>query len=1139
VQVVLFAVLGLGAGAAYGLIAEGIVLIYRGSGVVNFAQGAIGMIGAYIVYLSHEHGLQTPLALVLGIGAGALIGTATHLVVMRPLRHAPAISRLVATIGIFTICLALGQQLWGIGPRIITPLLPTNSLTLPTDIVVGEDRLLILAAAVFVTVALTFIYRKTKFGLSTSAVAESRRTTSALGISPDRVAAINWAAGGALAVAGSVLIVNITGLQVYELTLLVVPALAAALVGGFRSFPLTLLGGLLIGILESEVSYVQVNVWSSGLLQGAADAVPFVVIVGVLVVRGQSLPVRGDVIEKPPELGTGILRPSWVALTTVVGLILVAFASSDWVDAITTTVAVGIILLSLVVVTGFTGQLSLAQFAFAGIGAWIATRLVASFHVPFELAALAGILGAVPVGVAVGLAALRTRGVNLAVATLGLALLIESQVLDNQELTGGVLGTQVGTPSVFGIDLNPFTHPDRYAVLTIVSFLIVFVAVANLRRGRAGRRMIAVRTNERAAAALGVDVFGAKLYAFGLSAALAALGGVLIAFRTPTVTFSPTFDVFQSILAVVYAVVGGIGAALGSLLGAPLAPGTVGDKVFSLLGNNVEYWFQLFGGLLLVAVLLQAPDGLVFVYRSVILRLMGRFGPTWRPDRRPDSILSEGKQGHPAPATLTLRNISVRFGGVTALESFTLTLKPGEVVGLIGPNGAGKTTLIDAVTGYVHAKEGEILLNGEFINGWSPRRRAIAGIARSFQSLELFESLTVAENLEAACDRRDAWAYVRDLFRPGCPALSPNATAAVRALELEEELTSRPDELPCGRRRLVAIARAIANGPAILLLDEPAAGLDKTQREELSRLIRRLSDEWGLGVLVVEHDVSLVLATCNRVVVIEGGRKIADGPPDEISQDPSVVASYLGASLEEAPGTQRGAAREVVLRAAGLSAGYGDLAVVRDLDLTVGAGEIVALLGPNGAGKTTTLLTLAGELTALDGEVTYFGTSESYPLWRRARMGLAFVPGERPVLQSLSVHANLRLSRGSIVAALDLFPELQPLLSRRAGLCSGGEQQMLALACALSAHPRLLLIDELSMGLAPIVVHRLLRKLRDTAQDDGIGVILVEQYAGQALYVADRAYVLSGGNLVLERPSAELLDDSGTLERAYFHGTGS
>jgi branched-chain amino acid transport system ATP-binding protein len=216
-------------------------------------------------------------------------------------------------------------------------------------------------------------------------------------------------------------------------------------------------------------------------------------------------------------------------------------------------------------------------------------------------------------------------------------------------------------------------------------------------------------------------------------------------------------------------------------------------------------------------------------------------------------------------------------------------------------------------------------------------------------------------------------------------------------------------------------------------------------------------------------------------------------------------------------------------------AGYGDLAAVRDLDLTVAPGEIVALLGPNGAGKTTTLLTLAGELSPLQGDVRVLGSPAGVPLQRLARRGLGFVPEERAVIASLTAGANLKLRRGDNRAALSLFPELQPLLRRRAGLLSGGEQQMLTLARALASNPKLLLVDELSLGLAPLVVRRLLQAVREAA-DRGVGVLLVEQHAADALDIADRIVVLRHGEVVLTGSADELRDDLGGLESAYLTG---
>jgi sulfate-transporting ATPase len=1136
-EVLRFAVLGLGAGACYGLAAQGIVLVYRGSGVLNFAHGAIGMVGAFYFYNARESGTPTWLAFTLAMLLGAAIGIAIHLVIMRPLRRAPALSRLIATLGLFTAFYAFALNRYGVNIRIITKLIEPTGLEVLPDISIGQDRIVLLAIGVVLTIVSTGVYHHTRFGHATTAVAESRRATAAQGISPDRVAAVNWAIGTMLGMLAAILIVNISGLQVITLTLLIVPALAAALVGSFKSFWLTLVGGLLVGILQSEIAYLQVRLGPDNDLSGWAASVPFLIIIGVLVVRGRALPLRGEASERPPEVGDGRVRWSLVAPVVLGALALVVFVlTNDVLRAVTTTSAVAVIALSLVVVTGYAGQLSLAQYGLAGMGAWIAAKLVADAGFPFELALVAGMLGAIPVGVLVGLPALRTRGVNLAVATLGLALVIESQILNHPVRSGGFLGIEIGKPTLLGLEIDPVEFPERYAAFAFGAFCVLALLVANLRRSRAGRRLIAVRTNERAAAALGISVFGAKLYAFGLAAGIAAVGGVVIAFQRPTVVFYPTFSIFQSIFVVVYAVIGGVGYVAGALVGGVLAPGNVATTLSGNLLNDDEA-VQIGLGILLIVVLITLPNGLAS------LRLPSRVLERVAARRVEPPVIAAGAAiERVVPMTLDVRDASVRFGGVQALADVSVTLRPGEVVGLIGPNGAGKTTLIDAVTGFVNAR-GRVELDGRDVSRWSARRRARAGLGRSFQSLELFESMTVHENLRAASDRRDPLAYLTGLFLPGHDVLSPAAVAAIREFGLEDDLDRRPEELPYGRRRLVAIARAVAAGPSVLLLDEPAAGLGDRETEELGRLVRHLADEWGLAVLMVEHDVGLVLQVCDRVTVLDEGLLLASGTPEEIRHDARVVAAYLGEPVTEptervprVASSTEGPPAPPLVEVHGLWAGYGDLAAVRDLDLTVAPGEIVALLGPNGAGKTTTLLTLAGELVPVRGKVRVLDEPAGKSLQWLVRRGLGFVPEERAVIASLSTAANLKLSRGDTRVALDLFPELRPLLRRRAGLLSGGEQQILTLARALASEPRLLLVDELSLGLAPLVVRRLLLAVR-AAADRGVGVLLVEQHAADALDIADRIVVLRHGGVVLTGTADELRDQLGDLESAYLTGT--
>ncbi len=917
-----FALLGLGLGAIYALAAQGIVLVYRGSGVLNFAHGAMAAVGAFAYIEALDGGWPTWAAVVLGVVVAGVIGALTQLLVMRQLRNASPLTRLVATLGVLTALQGGLIIRYGGKQTFVKSFLPTDPWRPASDISVSADRLWLLGIAAVLSVGLWAVYRYTRFGLVTRAVAENQEVAAALGRSPDVVATANWALGAGLAGLAGILVIPIIGLSVNQVALLLVPALAAALVGSFSSFPLTFVGGVLIGIIESELTSGADWIPDFMKAPGWSKSVPFMVIIAVLILRGRALPLRSHVLERMPSIGTGRVRP--IPLTVALAVVFVALNGAgfvgyggvhvNWVNSATTTIIAATICLSLVVVTGYAGQLSLAQYALAGVGAYIAARLAAGGevlqlfslgHVDFEIALLLGVLGAIPVGLLVGLPALRTRGVNLAIATLGLALIIERVVLGNPDYTGGFEGTVVRPPDFLGLDLDPVQYPRRYAIFCFALFTVAALAVANLRRGRAGRRLIAVRANERAAASLGISVVGAKLYAFGLAAAIAGLGGILLAFRTRSVLFTP-FNLFNSIQVVVQAVIGGIGFIGGALFGGAIAVGGAIAYMMSELLSISDEWIIVLSGVVLIATVVMFPDGVASrMSRDVAaaLRAVGRMlsRPEPSPAPLPDVVREEIQ-----PSTLRVSEIRVRFGGVVAVDGVSLEVHPGEVVGLIGPNGAGKTTLIDVVTGFTRAQEGRVLLDDAPIDGWSARRRARAGIARSFQSLELFEDMSVRDNLRTASDRRDPLAYVTDLVWPGSPPLQSTAIAALREFGLEADLDRRPGELPYGRRRLVGIARAVATQPSVLLLDEPAAGLDERETTELGELVRRLASEWKLAILLVEHDVALVMRVCDRIVALDFGRVIAEGSPVEVGTHPAVVAAYLGAPGDETPDGQGG-----------------------------------------------------------------------------------------------------------------------------------------------------------------------------------------------------------------------------------------
>lgn len=899
-----FAIFGIGIGGVYGLLGNGLVLIYRGSGVVNFAHGAMAMSAAYIFYeFNRVDGWGFWPAFVVSVLILTGIGVFTQLVIMRRLRNASPISRLIATLGVLAILDGLFSLWFATAPNTaIPPSLPHGTFHVD-GFSISQEAVSLLGIATAICIVLYLWSRHTRMGLAMVAVAESSDAASSLGWSPQTVAAITWAGGAALAAIAGVLIVPVSGLDITNLTLIVVDALAAALLGGFLSFPIVLVAGLVIGIVQSEMAYfVSQPGWS--------ETVPFIAIILVLLVRGRGLPVRGHVLERLPRVGSGRFRPAVaLPLTAALAVCIATFFPQDLTVAITVQIAVATVLLSIVVVTGYAGQLSLAQFCLAGVGALVAGRLAAVEGWPFLACLVCGALAAAAVGVVVGIPALRTRGVNLAIVTLGLGLALEDLVFLNPNYTGGVGGTVVQPPTFFGLSLNPVTDPKNYAIFSLVVFVLVAIVVSNIRRSRSGRRLVAVRANERAAASLGISVTGSKLYAFALAAGIAGVGGVLLDFMNPVLQFT-TFGALTSANFVGYATIGGLGHITGPLFGSGFEVGGIGSLILNQFAS-IDTWLPLIGGIVLVAILLQNPDGIAGAPAPAFLRRLAsklrrhppetaRIAPA---GQQPEGVVPGTAVTDSRPLRLeelTVRGMTVRFGGVVAVNNVSLVVKPGEVVGLIGPNGAGKTTLIDAVTGFVPAQSGSVLLGDRPLDRMPPYRRARCGVMRTFQSLELFEDFSVEDNFLVASDKRDKAAYLVNLVHRGKTTMGTDAVDAITQFELTEFLKRSPRDLPYGVRRLLGIARAIAAGPAILLLDEPAAGLNDVETAELARLIRHLSREGNIGVLLVEHDMTLVMDVCDRITVLDFGTVIAEGTPDEVRNDAAVVEAYLGSASTRA-----------------------------------------------------------------------------------------------------------------------------------------------------------------------------------------------------------------------------------------------
>jgi sulfate-transporting ATPase len=896
-----FAILGMASGGLYALMALGLIVVHRTSGAINFAHGAIAVTAGYVLFYCESQSLPTPVSVALAIVSGLVLGVLIQLLVMTPLRNASALTKAIATLGILVVLQASCQLKFGSQPQLVKNFLPENGITV-FGAYVTVDYLIMLAIALVLATALWVLYRRTRFGLATTAVSDNEEALGALGWSATLVARGNWAIAGTLAALSGVLLAPTSGVSLPSMTSLLLPALAAALFGGLSSFPVATLGALLIGVIQSELTfYGQAPILRD--YPNLPEAVPFLLIIVVLVARGKTLPTRDFVESRLPALGSGRVRLRTLLPAVIVAVLLIQWMLPlEWVTATTSTLIAAMIVLSLVLLIGYAGQLSLAQLSIGGLGALVTARLVASAGWPLPLAVLVGIAAAVPVGLLVGLPAVRTRGATLAVVTLGLAAALNSLVFSTVKLTGGDAGLNVGFPSLLGFEFDETTYPRRYALVVLVLFVLVGIALGNLRRSGLGRRMISVRSNERAAASLGVNVAGAKLTAFVLSSVIATLGAILIAFRYPNALFT-SFDPFQSVNYVVQSVIGGVGFVPGAAAGGTLEPSGLGNKVIHDIG--LGDWLTLVGGALLLLTVIFNPDGIVGSGREQARAIRRRLFPAKTPSPTAGATIAIDSAAGETPGrkeakVLAVSGLTVRFGAVTAVDGVDFELRSGEVLGVIGPNGAGKTTLIDALTGYVPS-EGSIALDGKELQGTAPHRRSRLGVIRSFQSLELFEDLSVGENLLVASEKSTLRRVLRALVRPQRAALDGAAAAAVQEFGLADALDGAPGDLSYGQRRLLAISRAVACNPSVLLLDEPAAGLDDVDRQALKALVRRLSEHWGIAVLLIEHDVDLVMSVSDRILALNFGTVTAHASPEEVRRHPEVIRSYLGTDDSAAP----------------------------------------------------------------------------------------------------------------------------------------------------------------------------------------------------------------------------------------------
>lgn len=899
-----FIAIGLATGAVYGLAGIGLVLTYKTSAILNFGYGAVAALVAFCFYFLHqEHGWPWGIAAAISVLVFApILGLLLELLA-RSLQDATETVKVVATVGLVLIVEGLSLLWHPVNQPTVQRFLPQSTVKILSVNVTWEQIILFVLSALAAG-GLYWFFKAVRLGVVMRAVVDSADLVAMSGDDPVQVRRWAWIIGSVFCGVAGLMLAPSQQLDGVVLTTIVFSAFGAAAIGRFTNLPLTFVGGLLVGIASALVDkYSATITWIGGL----PPALPFVILFLVLVLlprrylmqlRLPRMKVARSSYQAPLRLRipAGLVVIALLALVPVIQAGRVAVWSAALIDVI--------LFVSLGLLVRRSGQISLCHMALAAVGAAAFAHFSTSEHIPWFLSLVLAALVAIPVGAVVAIPAVRVSGVFLALATLGLGILGQQVFYTRGFMfTSSPNGIPAARPNISIGGWQLATDKGFYYVLLIITVLVV-VVVAAVGRSRLGRLLEAMSDSPLALETHGTTSNVLKVIVFCISASLASLAGALTAslYHYGVGDYFPTFNSLEVVALVIIVAVGEPWWALIAAIGYAVIPsyitGETTNSVLSLLfglsAATAAYWLKYAG-----------PPSSV---RSLLDRLGGRpvgttsdptpVGPTPTLSGRSDRAERGERVTTPDGGSgLIVEDLHVRFGGVVAVNGVNLQAPMGRVTALIGPNGAGKTTTFNACSGLNRPTSGRIVLHGTDVTRRGPSQRARLGLGRTFQRTELFDSLTVRQNV--ALGRESALAGRNPLSQlvSSSQANREIAAATDAALELTglgPLATTQVGLLPIGQRRLVELARTLAGPFDVLLLDEPSSGLDDVETEQFGQVLRMVALERGCAILIVEHDMTLVRAVCDYVYVLDFGTPIFEGTTEEMHHSERVRAAYLG-----------------------------------------------------------------------------------------------------------------------------------------------------------------------------------------------------------------------------------------------------